>query len=54
MAEYATGGSFLNWLHDASRTADAYTPSDYAALREVKRAYDPDNVFHRHHNIRPA
>ena len=54
LAEYATGGSFLNWLHDASRTADAYTPSDYAALREVKRAYDPDNVFHRHHNIRPA
>jgi len=54
LAKYATGGSFLNWLHDTSRTADAYTPSDYATLRQVKRAYDPDNVFHRHHNIRPA
>ncbi len=54
LADYATGGSFLNWLHDTSRTADAYTPSDYARLREIKRAYDPDNVFHRHHNIRPA
>jgi FAD/FMN-containing dehydrogenase len=54
LAEYATGGSFLNWLHDTSRTADAYTPSDYAQLREIKRAYDPDNVFHRHHNIRAA
>jgi FAD/FMN-containing dehydrogenase len=54
LAPYATGGSFLNWLHDTSRTADAYTPSDYARLREIKRAYDPDNVFHRHHNIRPA
>ena len=54
LAAYATGGSFLNWLHDTSRTADAYTPSDHARLREIKRAYDPDNVFHRHHNIRPA
>jgi FAD/FMN-containing dehydrogenase len=54
LAAYATGGSFLNWLHDTSRTADAYTPANWARLREIKRAYDPDNVFHRHHNIPPA
>ncbi|WP_433232582.1 BBE domain-containing protein [Actinomadura formosensis] len=23
-------------------------------MREVKRAYDPQNVFHRNHNIQPA
>jgi FAD/FMN-containing dehydrogenase len=54
LAAYATGGSFLNWLHDTSRTADAYTPANYARLRELKRTHDPDNVFRRHHNIPPA
>jgi FAD/FMN-containing dehydrogenase len=54
LAAYATGGSYLNWLHDTSRTADAYTPADFARLRDVKRAYDPDNAFRRHHNIPPA
>jgi hypothetical protein len=53
-APYATGGSFLNFLHDPSRTATAYTPDDFRRLREVKRAYDPQNVFHRNHNIQPA
>jgi hypothetical protein len=40
-----TGGSFLNWLHDPARTHTAYTAADYARLREVKAAYDPDRVF---------
>jgi FAD/FMN-containing dehydrogenase len=53
-AAFATGGSFLNFLHDTSRTAAAYTPENFRRLREVKRAYDPQNVFHRNHNIRPA
>jgi len=54
LTPYATGGSFLNFLHDPSRTATAYTPGDLRRLREVKRAYDPQNVFHRNHNIQPA
>ncbi|TDD80401.1 FAD-binding oxidoreductase [Actinomadura darangshiensis] len=54
LARYATGGSFLNFLHDTSRTATAYTPANWRRLREVKRAYDPQNVFHRNHNIQPA
>ncbi|GAA4234518.1 FAD-binding oxidoreductase [Actinomadura meridiana] len=54
LAAYATGGSFMNFLHDTSRTASAYTPADHRRLREVKRAYDPRNVFHRNHNIQPA
>lgn len=51
---YATGGSFLNFLHDPNAVASAYTPANYARLREVKRAWDPDNVFHRNLNIAPA
>jgi len=51
---YATGGSFLNFLADAERTETAYTPGDYRRLRDVKRRYDPDNVFGANHNIPPA
>ena len=51
---HATGGSFLNFLSDTKRTRTAYTPANLRRLRQVKRAYDPSNVFHRNHNIRPA
>jgi FAD/FMN-containing dehydrogenase len=54
LARHATGGSFLNFLKDPARTPTAYTPADYAALRELKRAYDPDNVFGHGHGIAPA
>ena len=54
LAERATGGSFLNFLHDTTATHRAYTAADLARLRELKRAYDPDNVFGRTHTIRPA
>ena len=54
LAAYATGGSFLNFLHDPSKTHTAYPAQDYLRLRELKRAYDPDNVLHRNHNIPPS
>ena len=48
-------GRWLNYLgddqaEDAIRAA--YGPN-FDRLREVKRRYDPDNVFHLNHNIAP-
>ena len=54
LARHATGGSFLNFLKDTGRTESAYTPANWARLRDVKRAYDPDNVFRVGHNVPPA
>jgi FAD/FMN-containing dehydrogenase len=52
--ELATG-RWLNYLGDDQAddaVRAAYGPN-HARLREVKRRYDPENVFHRNHNIAP-
>jgi FAD/FMN-containing dehydrogenase len=54
LARHATGGSFLNFTTDPARTERAYTAASWERLREIKRAYDPDNVFRLGHNIVPA
>ena len=54
LAPHITGGSFLNFLKDPSRTRDAYTAADLARLLELKRAYDPDNLFGVGHSLVPA
>jgi FAD binding domain/Berberine and berberine like len=53
-APYATGGTFLNFLGNPARAQTAFTPENYARLREVKTTWDPDNFFHLNHNIPPA
>jgi hypothetical protein len=51
---HVTGGSFLNFLKDPSRTHDAYTAADLARLLELKQAYDPDNRFGVGHQLVPT
>ena len=55
MRPHFSGGRWLNYLgddqaEDAIRAA--YGPN-YERLREIKRRYDPDNVFHLNHNVAP-
>jgi FAD/FMN-containing dehydrogenase len=46
---------YVNYLSadDAGYTRDAYGPN-YERLVELKRRYDPDNVFHLNQNIDPS
>jgi len=48
-------GRWLNYLGDdeAEQPIRAAYGPNYERLREVKRRYDPDNVFHLNHNIAP-
>jgi FAD/FMN-containing dehydrogenase len=54
MRDFTSGGVYLNFIGDegADRVRAAFG-SCYDRLVEVKRRYDPDNVFHRNQNIRP-
>ncbi|HEY8596509.1 MAG TPA: FAD-binding oxidoreductase [Devosiaceae bacterium] len=49
-------GAYVNFLADegAARIRDAYPEATWARLRQVKRRYDPDNLFHLNQNIPPA
>jgi len=52
---YASG-VYVNVIADegSSGVRRAYRPEKFARLQAVKRAWDPDNVFHLNQNIPPA
>jgi FAD/FMN-containing dehydrogenase len=54
IAPLSQGGGYINFASadDASKVADNYGVN-YPRLREVKRRYDPDNLFHLNQNIQP-
>ncbi|OMQ15757.1 FAD-linked oxidoreductase [Modestobacter sp. VKM Ac-2676] len=60
MDEFATGGQYLNFQghetagHRAVDPRTVFGPAKYERLVEVKRRYDPRNLFHVNHNIPPG
>ncbi|GAA3989913.1 FAD-binding oxidoreductase [Thermobifida alba] len=56
MSPWAIGSVYLNFIGDEGeqRTVAGFGLDNYRRLARVKARYDPDNVFHRNHNIKPA
>ena len=46
-------GSYVNALADEGSVSTAYPPATYARLQEVKRRWDPENVFRLNQNVAP-
>jgi FAD/FMN-containing dehydrogenase len=53
-APYASAGAYVNFMteEEGNRVAAAYGPN-YGRLMELKKRYDPQNVFHLNQNIKP-
>ena len=54
-ASFASSGVYVNFLtaDEADRVRSAYGPN-YDRLAQVKRTYDPANLFRTNQNIQPA
>jgi FAD/FMN-containing dehydrogenase len=53
-APYASAGAYVNFMteDETDRISAAYG-SSYARLVQIKRRYDPENIFHMNQNIKP-
>jgi FAD/FMN-containing dehydrogenase len=54
-APYASSGAYVNFMteEEDDRVAAAYGPN-YPRLLQIKRQYDPENIFHLNQNIKPG
>ena len=57
LAPHFTAGRYVNYLNadevgEEAAISAAFGPN-WKRLREIKRKYDPDNVFHLNQNIKP-
>jgi len=48
------GGPYVNFTAEGGAERAAYPQQTYARLADVKRRYDPDNIFRFNQNISPA
>ena len=51
--KYATGGVYVNFVPDGEAPIDAEYGPNYDRLVELKRKYDPQNLFRCNQNIAP-
>lgn len=56
MRPWSSGAIYLNFIGDEGhdRVVEGFGANNYARLATVKARYDPDNIFHLNHNIRPG
>jgi FAD/FMN-containing dehydrogenase len=56
MKPWCTGRAYLNFIGDEGleRVAAAFGPEKFARLQELKRKWDPTNLFRHNQNIPPA
>jgi hypothetical protein len=57
LAPHSTGGVYVNALdgdEGQGRIRDSYGEGNYARLAELKRRWDPENVFRLNQNISPS
>ena len=55
MAPHATGGVYVNMLaEDESDRVGAAYGANFERLAQIKRRWDPGNLFRGNHNIRPV
>jgi FAD/FMN-containing dehydrogenase len=54
LGPYDNGRAYMNFAERRIDPARFYTPSVYRRLREVKRMFDPADVFRSNHPIAPA
>jgi FAD/FMN-containing dehydrogenase len=52
-APYASAGAYVNFMteEESDRVASAYGVN-YARLKQIKKKYDPENMFHNNQNIK--
>jgi len=50
---FASAGAYVNFMtgDESDRVAEAYG-ANYSRLKEIKKKYDPENVFHNNQNIK--
>ena len=52
---FSSGGAYINFMmNEGKDRVKASYRGNYDKLAEIKRRYDPDNVFHINQNIQPA
>lgn len=56
LAPFSSGGAYVNFMdnEDQARVQGSYGGEKFARLSQLKRGFDPQNVFARNQNIPPA
>ena len=56
MKSHGTGKVYVNFIADEGekRVRDAYNPTTFKRLQDIKAKYDPGNMFRMNQNIKPA